>query len=263
MANWVLTKGLRSLLAQIDAAFPGRDKASDGTIGDAAHMAESSSGHNPDDTPGSHAEYNDGDGIPEVRALDVDSDLRTPGVTMQDVVDHLRELPGLSSVLRYMIYNRRIYRASNGWASEPYDGPSAHTEHIHFSGARTQAADNNTTFNYHLEDLVAVTDAEIVKIADAVWNRQFTSPYDNTKKFAYDFLRYAVSRDTMAARLTPQLASIQAAVDADVVDEDQIIAGILAGLTPEKIAAAIPASLASAVAERLEIKVREAPADQG
>jgi hypothetical protein len=35
--------------------------------------------------------------------------------TAQQLVDHIRALPGVASVLRYMIYNRKIYRASNGW----------------------------------------------------------------------------------------------------------------------------------------------------
>lgn len=155
MSGWVLTKGLQSLRSQVNAAFPDRDKASDGTIGDQAHMAETS-GHNPDDTPGSHPEYDDHDGIREVRAWDMDSDLSMHRVTAQMVVDHIRNLPGVGTYLRYMIYDRLIYEASRDWRSRAYTGPSPHTEHIHFSGQRTQAADNNTTFDYRLEDLVAL-----------------------------------------------------------------------------------------------------------
>lgn len=166
MANWILTLGLQNLRAQVNAAFPGRDTTSDGTIGDAAHQAETS-GHNPDDTPGSRPEWDgDPDSTPEVRAWDMDSDLRAPGVTAQQVVDHIRALPNVNSVLRYMIYNRKIYKAANGWAPETYTGASAHTEHIHFSGAFSQAADNNTSFNYRLEDLVALTDTDKAWISD-------------------------------------------------------------------------------------------------
>lgn len=164
MTDWVLTKGLQNLRDQMNAAFPDRDKTSDGTIGDAAHAA-GISGHDPDDVPNSHAEWNgDPDSTPEVRAWDMDSDLRSPGVTAQQVVDHIRGLPGVSSVLRYMIYNRKIYKASNGWVPEAYYGLSPHTEHIHFSGAYSQAADNNTTFDYRLEDLVAISDDDVRKI---------------------------------------------------------------------------------------------------
>jgi hypothetical protein len=161
MSSWKLTDGLQNLRNQVNAAFPDRDKASDGTIGDTAHQAETS-GHNRDDTPGSRPEWDgDPDSTPEVRAWDMDSDLRAAPATAQQVVDHIRRLPGVSSVLRYIIYNRKIYRASNGWVAETYDGKSAHTEHIHFSGQYTQAADNNTTFDYRLEEIpVALTDAD-------------------------------------------------------------------------------------------------------
>lgn len=155
MANWELTDGLYNLRAQVNAAFPDRDKASDGTIGDAAHQAGTSS-HNPDDSPANKGrpEWDgDSDANSEVRAWDMDTDLRAAPATAQQVVDHIRKLPGVSSVLRYMIYNRKIYRAANGWAPEAYEGPSAHTEHIHFTGQFTQAADNNTTFDYRLEEI--------------------------------------------------------------------------------------------------------------
>jgi hypothetical protein len=184
MSSWKLTDGLQNLRNQVNAAFPDRDKTSDGTIGDTAHQAETS-GHNRDDTPGSRPEWDgDPDSTPEVRAWDMDSDLRAAPATAQQVVDHIRRLPGVSSVLRYIIYNRKIYRASNGWVAETYDGKSAHTEHIHFSGQYTQAADNNTTFDYRLEEIpVALTDADKTwiksqfdDIAKAVWAQALGSP---------------------------------------------------------------------------------------
>lgn len=159
--GWELTDGLRNLRAQVDEAFPDRDKTSDGTIGDTAHQDETS-GHNPDDTAGSRPEWDgDSDNDPEVRAWDMDSDLRAAPTTAQALVDHLRALPGLSTVLRYMIYNRVIYEAAAGWAPRAYLGASAHTEHIHFSGARTNAADANQSFDFRLEELpVALTPAD-------------------------------------------------------------------------------------------------------
>lgn len=150
---WVLTAGLQNLRSQVNERFPARDKSSDGTIGDAAHQAETS-GHNPDDTPGSSAEWDsDSDNTAEVRAWDMDSDLRESGATAQMVVDHIRSLPNVASVLRYIIYNRKIYRSTAGFAPVAYTGASAHTEHIHFSGAYSQASDNNTSFNYKLDEV--------------------------------------------------------------------------------------------------------------
>lgn len=165
MSNWILTLGLQNLRNQINAAFPNRSTTSDGTIGDAAHQQEVS-GHNPDDTPGSKPEWDgDPDNTPEVRAWDMTSDLG-PGINCQDVVDHIRNLPNVSSVIRYIIYNRKIYHERNGFAPQPYTGASPHTEHVHFSGAWTQSADNNTSFDFRLDELTMPT---IDEIRSVVW----------------------------------------------------------------------------------------------
>lgn len=211
MSAWKLTDGLDNLRDQVNARWPNRDHASDGAIGDAAHQAETS-GHNPDDTPGSKAEWNgDSDNTAEVRAWDMDSDLGEAGSSAQALVNHLRALPGLSSVLRYMIYNRKIYSASTDWEPRDYTGASAHTEHIHFSGAYTQAADNNTSYNYRLNEVgnMAVTATETTAIAnatvDALGTRDnvFPSPSWAASHADNPFWNYAavfayVSEDTHA-----------------------------------------------------------------
>jgi hypothetical protein len=274
--DWVLTKGLQNLRAQVNAAFPNRDHASDGAIGDLAHMA-GTSGHNPDDTPGSSAEYNDHDGIREVRAWDMDSDLRTPGVTAQQVVDHLRALPGISARLRYLIYNRKIYEASNGWKPRAYTGPSPHTEHIHFSGARSQAADNDTTFDYRLEDLVAITDDDIRRIWAYVppKGNPYTPGADTTTMETY--LRYAPSlagiSNGVDAKLKGRFDALQQGIALDDVDEQAIVTGVLAGLTPEllgqaftaagwspeQVIAAIPDDMAEQVLEGMGARLSAEP----
>lgn len=148
-----LTDGLEHLKLSINERFPNRSKVSDGSWGDKAHKAETS-GHNADDTTGSKPEWNgDPDNIPEVRAEDVDSDLNDPEVTAQNLVDHIRHLPSLNEVLRYMIYWEKEYHERNNFEPTPYTGASKHHEHIHFSGAFTQAADNNKTFDYKLDEL--------------------------------------------------------------------------------------------------------------
>lgn len=174
MSNWILTKGLTNLLRQINEWAPGRDHTSDGTIGDKAHQAETS-GHNPDDTKGVSAEWNgDPDSTPEVRAIDIDTDFDN-SFSAQELVDHIVALKP-SSVLRYVIYNRRIWEASNEWKPRAYTGLSAHTEHIHFSGAYTQASDNNTSYNYRLDDLDMTTD-QLNTLLDAI-----RAPYADTDK---------------------------------------------------------------------------------
>jgi hypothetical protein len=81
MASWILVPCLVSLRTEFNRLSPGRDKASDGSIGDAAHQKEPSD-HNPDDTPGVATPYTDADNIPEVHAIDVDNDLRKSGWSM-------------------------------------------------------------------------------------------------------------------------------------------------------------------------------------
>lgn len=172
MSSWKLTDGLQNLRRQVNAAFPNRSTVSDGTIGDAAHQGHTS-GHNPDDTPGSKPEWDgDPDSTPEVRAWDMTADLGD-GVSTQTFVDHVRKLPNLGSVIRYMIYNHKMYHVDDGFRPTAYTGSSPHTEHVHFSGARSQAADNNTTFDYRLDEIpVSLTTADrnwlSAEIRDAV-----------------------------------------------------------------------------------------------
>lgn len=142
---WVLTKGLTTVRSEFNSAFPGRDKASDGSVGDLAHQT-GSSGHNPDRT--GKAEYKDGDSLDEVRAIDVDRDL-VPGSSvdyMELVVQYLvkKARAGGYIPFRYIIYKRRIWSRTDGWQTRSYTGANAHDHHAHFSGDYTQTADNWT-----------------------------------------------------------------------------------------------------------------------
>lgn len=159
---WVLTKNLIAFRNQLNAIAPKRDKTSDGSIGDAAHQAEVS-GHNPDET--ANSECKDSDSTNEVRAIDVDKDLNVPGLTMEDIVQHLLKLArtGKLSVIRYIIYNRRIWSASSGWVQKAYTGSNPHDKHMHLSGACNQTADEAANFDYHLDELVDDGMAEITQ----------------------------------------------------------------------------------------------------
>lgn len=130
---WVVTASLARLMADFRTTFPNKDRESDGTVGDLAHQAETS-GHNPDDTAGSRSEYTDADSKAEVRAIDVDNDLRAAGVSMQNVIDRMLQTSADLRRLRYIIYNRVIWSRSNDWRPRAYTGSSPHTEHAHFSG---------------------------------------------------------------------------------------------------------------------------------
>ena len=245
MADWILIACLRRLVAEFDAIAPNRDHASDGSIGDAAHQAEVSD-HNPDET--GSVPIHDTDKANEVHAIDVDDNLRAGDLTMEDVVRFLlaRCREGLETRLRYIIYNRRIWSASSGWVQKAYTGASPHTEHAHFSASYDSTLEASMA-SWHLEDLVALTDAEIVKIADTVWNRKFEDPYDKVPKTASTLLAWGGSRAGVAQsvddKLAPRFATLAAAVASlDVIDDQelaqlavQILAGLPAGLA-ERVA---------------------------
>jgi len=261
---WVLTAGLNNLRSQVNARWPNRDKKSDGTIGDAAHQAESSSDHNPDDTAGSRPGWDgDSDSLQEVRAWDMDSDLGESGTTAQMVVDHLRKLPNLSSVIRYMIYNRKLYHSRDNFEPTTYTGSSAHTEHIHFSGAWTNAGDSNTTFDFQLRkvgNIVATLDKEdITAIAKAIWAFDPGKDKDGNIWPGVSDATYppggngtvapGTAMSSLLARQDSQYRALLAAIGARVpadVDESAlaaslaaVLAPMLTGVTEEQIADAV------------------------
>lgn len=250
--NWsnvsMLTPGMKNLGNQFNNRWPDRYGDSDGAIGDWQHT-QGTSGHNPDDTSEDNAEWDsDSDNKSEVRAIDVDKDLNESGVTMQMVIDHLRQLPNLESVVRYMIYNGKIYKASNNFNPENYTGSSSHKEHAHFSGAYSQSSDENTTFDYRFEEVgdMAITDADVRKIWEGI---TWESPYDGKPRYPITYLRYAPSRDGITndvmEEIRPELdqvdkavADLTAKVDAQSAQIQALIdmlsqhaSGIIEGLT--------------------------------
>lgn len=172
MASWILVPCLTSLRGEFDELAPQRDRRSDGTIGDAAHQ-QTSSDHNPDET--GKTPYEDADHINEVHAIDIDSDLNEPGITMQQCCDviRLRHKAGVDDRLRYIIFNRRIASVSGGWVWEPYSGVSPHTEHAHFSCKYTTAQESDTRPWGLLEELgdgmASISQADFNSRMDAWW----------------------------------------------------------------------------------------------
>lgn len=142
---WVLTVGLQTVRGEFNQVFPGRDKTTDGSVGNTVHQT-SVSGHNPDRT--GSAEYRDGDALDEVRAIDVDRDL-VPGSDtdwMELVVQFLvkKARAGGYIPFRYIIYKGRIWMRTDGWQTRAYTGANDHSHHAHLSGDYTQTADNWT-----------------------------------------------------------------------------------------------------------------------
>jgi hypothetical protein len=120
--SWYLAPSLAVLRAEINSRWPGRDKASDGSIGDAAHSA-STSDHNPN-SRGS------------VNAIDVDED----GVDFGVIFAAIKRHPSA----RYVIYERTLYHRLRGWKPEAYSGSNPHDHHFHLSIDQTSAAEQDT-----------------------------------------------------------------------------------------------------------------------
>lgn len=124
MAGYYLAPSLAVLRAEINARWPGRDKTSDGWIGDAAHQAQGSrSDHNPN-TRGA------------VDALDVDRD----GIDVYEVIAAVEQHPSS----HYWIFNGLIADRDDGWVRRLYTGPNPHDKHLHVSIRQTRAAEQDT-----------------------------------------------------------------------------------------------------------------------
>lgn len=120
-APWRLAGALVQLREEANATNPGRDKRSDGTVGDLAHSTRVSD-HNPN-----------GAGV--VRALDLDVD----GLDLASTFERARQLAAAGQLPQvrnggYFILNRRITAPDfSGW--NVYTGPNPHTAHGHASAA--------------------------------------------------------------------------------------------------------------------------------
>jgi hypothetical protein len=114
-----LCKAGQQLREQIDDAFPDRDRASDGWIGDAKHAARKSD-HNPS-----------AEGI--VRAIDIDADLRSHKSEAFDLADQLRLLARFDKRVSYLIFNGKIASSKRNYKWRKYDGINPHKTHIHIS----------------------------------------------------------------------------------------------------------------------------------
>jgi hypothetical protein len=131
-AAWRLAGAVEQLRAEADQHAPGRNRASDGTIGDARHMeAGSGSDHNPWITAG---------GVGVVRAIDLTND---PALALHDVFERLRArvaaggLPQLAGG-GYLILGGRITADDwTGWKA--YRGADPHVSHGHVSVSRSPA----------------------------------------------------------------------------------------------------------------------------
>lgn len=257
MSDWVLIPCLVKLRSEFDEIAPGRNKASDGSIGDKAHQQETSD-HNDDET--GSVPIHDADHVDEVHAIDVTAPITGVALTMEEAVQFLlsRCRSGTEDRLRYIIYNRRIWEASNGWKQRAYTGASAHTEHAHFSGSYETSKEADTRswgLAEHFGDDVALTDQDKKDIAREVWALQLGSPYVLEKdgsqalKPAGDYQRYTPSaswHQTTQAMVTTLAATLNAFIASETTDDASKTAALKA--IRDAISALAPSVAATVIA---------------
>lgn len=129
--SWRLAESLKKLREQINAAYPNRDKASDGALGDAAHSARKSD-HNP--------WIKDKNGTGVVTAIDIDRDFND-GHDGRELVAALQK--GRDRRIKYIIFERQITVKGDVSRWKPYKGANAHNHHIHISVSSDPALYDN------------------------------------------------------------------------------------------------------------------------
>ena len=138
MTDYWLSRSGVTLFRQIDRRWPGRDRRSDGWIGNADHAATASD-HNP-------CWSCKGDRYGVVRAIDIDTSMGgKPSMGFTDdavqLAEQLRRAMKMGDRrISYIIFNGKIASMSPDWQPvgewRGYTGPSPHTEHIHVSFTR-------------------------------------------------------------------------------------------------------------------------------
>ena len=124
--QWRIAKSLEKLRAQINTMAPGRNKLSDGGIGDPAHASRKSD-HNP------WVDLRNNRGVVTARDFTHDP---AGGCDAGVLAEQLRAAK--DPRVKYIIWNRRIANSSPiggqpAWAWRPYNGANPHNKHVHIS----------------------------------------------------------------------------------------------------------------------------------
>lgn len=139
----VVVKALKAFDAELTSIAPKRTLPT-WFLGDARHR-KSASGHNADDTPGSKSEYTDSDNVAEIRAGDYRLPLNASFTAEQLIQWLVKECrAGRIKWIAYIIYNKRIWTAKNGWVTQSYNGSNPHDHHFHISCKADTASENST-----------------------------------------------------------------------------------------------------------------------
>jgi hypothetical protein len=255
--QWRIVGSLERLNEQIRAAYPkavppATPAASWGAIADSAHS--STSDHYPHfySALGKTAVVCARD-FPHAPSLGLDA---------HALADQLRA--SRDSRIGYIISNGRITGPSHGWQWDKYSGSDPHDTHIHVSTVHTAAADDTRDWHIGEDDIMATLDDLRTVVRDELrealpFQSAGIATANPTVKAisARQLLEYAWSD---ARQANSGVAALRAAVaemaGRDLVDEQAIVTGILAGLPAERIAAAIPQDLAKQVADELATRLQ-------
>ncbi|MGV9214671.1 hypothetical protein ACTFTM_22645 [Micromonospora sp. RB23] len=148
-------------------------------------------------------------------------------------------------------------------------GDSSHRWHTHFSFFRDAikaGRDQRPLFNRYLSSIGLLEDDDMTPEEHnwlATVHKNLTV-LDGRNPIGQIYTRMAEGRDetgvpvtgnwnlkSMTAQLTALQNTLNALAGKDFTDEEAIVQGVLAGLTPEEIAAAIPPTIAKQVADEL------------
>lgn len=236
--TWRVAQSLLTLRDQINETFPGRNKASDGTIGDANHRNRNSD-HNPWYGPGI------------VTAIDITHDPKN-GVDIDRLTDELAA--SRDPRIKYIIANGLILDSRpqfNPWKWVKYNGPNPHTRHFHLSVMPNPSCDD--TRPWDLPSLkkgsdrkkgVTLSHVQAYRGVSNLW-QDATSPKTHAHK-RLKGLRPVLGLDVMQSQLD-KLVNMVAKQN---------------GITAEEIASALREGLVADIVPILREVVGEAQADE-
>jgi hypothetical protein len=197
---WRVARSLDVLLGQLNALAPRRNKASDGSIGDADHQNRSSD-HNPWYGPGI------------VTARDFTHD-PAGGLNCQTLANTL--VGHRDPRIKYIIWSRQIWNPSAGW--QRYSGANPHTNHLHLSVVASPACDSTAQWagigplppsedEVELTDTIRFDDGREVTVM-----KTLAEGWQNS----YDTLTIVRSLASQVARLESDVAELKATRQAEV-----------------------------------------------
>lgn len=208
MANWYLNKFLTTWRAAVDAKYPKRSKASDGTKGDPRHAAGVSE-HNPDPNG-------------SVDAWDMDLNLLgssdSDGNAAEDrAVEALKREFQKQPQAQLWIHNGQIAnRDVDNWRRRPYHGTNPHDHHVHWQSRASKETQPYAGHLDHVVDAINVKEQEM-QLGDKVKlfknpDVKYSSPETTVGSILASTNYYTLQARNQAARNFSQVKLTLAAI---------------------------------------------------